>query len=106
MQDPEAARKAVEVNPDNVNAHEALAIYYRQRGDFNNAAKHQREIVRLNSDNNLHRMEQLTLGVYLNRAGQHDEAMKIYRELAQENDAAGKRAQKILSKIQEKGNAR
>jgi hypothetical protein len=45
-----ANRVAVKLNPDDIEAHQSLAEYYVERGDYTNAAKEIDIILRLNPD--------------------------------------------------------
>lgn len=70
----------VQSNPKDAFAHQTLGFYYRHKSrDLVKAIHHNREAVRLDPANGLAKWD---LGMTLMRAGQRDQAMRAFEEMA------------------------
>ena len=70
-------QRALEIEPENPRAHQLLGIALFQKGEYAEAARHQRETIRLApQDADAH----VNLALALDRQGKRDEAMRYYRE--------------------------
>ncbi len=97
-QNPAAARKAITANPDDANAHKALANFYSSKGQYPAAVAQLKEVVRIRPND---RASAAVLSSFLYKTGDRKGALAEWKELAKQGDSWGQSARRHLIKLQD-----
>jgi thioredoxin-like negative regulator of GroEL len=95
-QNPAAAIKAITANPDDANAHKALAIVYSSKGQYPAAVAQLKEVVRIRPND---RASASVLSSFLYKTGDRNGALAEWKELAKQDDSWGQSARRHLVKL-------